>query len=77
MQQRSLDVGIPGMLIYIGIWVALFRMLFRLWRDTQDDLRRILAQGLLAGFVAYFVFLITDAVPLGAKVGIFFGQPWD
>ncbi len=70
--QTVLDVGIPGMLIYIGIWVALFRMLFRLWRDTQEDLRRILAQGLLAGFVAYFVFLITDAVPLGAKVGIFF-----
>jgi putative inorganic carbon (HCO3(-)) transporter len=44
----------------------------RIWRHAQQKWMRASAQGLVCGIMAQQVFGITDAIPLGAKVGIFF-----
>ena len=38
----------------------------------SDPLYRLMAGGLGAGLIAHFVFSMTDAIPLGAKVGVLF-----
>jgi hypothetical protein len=68
--QAALDLGIPGMVAYVGIWSAMARLL---WMGCQSTyrLRRLVAMGLGAGLLAQLVYQTPDAIPLGAKVGIF------
>ncbi len=69
--QVALDLGIPGMVTYVAIWAAVLVMLIKVRRRSKDQFHRTVALGLFGGLVAYFVFQITDAIPLGAKVGVF------
>ncbi|HYK88421.1 MAG TPA: O-antigen ligase family protein [Acidobacteriota bacterium] len=69
--QTALDLGIPGLVAYIAIWAAVFRLLWRVWRQSADPLHRAIALGLTGGLIAQFVFGINDAIALGAKVGVF------
>jgi hypothetical protein len=69
--QAALDLGIPGMIVYVGIWSAAAWMLAGIFRHSKNQLHRRIAIGLGAGFLAQFVFGMSDAIPLGAKVGIF------
>jgi len=71
MLQTALDLGIPGLIAYVAIWAATFRLLWHVWRKTQDPYHRAIALGLAGGLLAQFVFGITDAIALGAKAGIF------
>jgi hypothetical protein len=41
-------------------------------RAAVDPWLRVLARGLGAGLAAHFVFGLTDAVSLGARLGVFF-----
>jgi hypothetical protein len=34
----AMDLGIPGLVAYIAIWAATFRLLRRVWRKTQDPI---------------------------------------
>jgi putative inorganic carbon (hco3(-)) transporter len=69
--QTALDLGVPGMVADVAILVAVAAMLVLVWRATASAWRRALALGLLAGWCAQFVYQINDAIPLGAKVGVF------
>jgi len=69
--QVALDVGIPGMVVYVGLWSAMARLLWMVSSRSGDRLKRVVAMGLGAGLLAQFVYQTTDAIPLGAKVGIF------
>ena len=69
--QAAVDLGIPAMIMYGAIWFVSFRMLFLLVRSSRTPLFRDLAVGLGAGLIGHFTFQLTDAVPLGAKLGIF------
>lgn len=70
--QVAVDLGVPGLLAYVGIWLLLARRITAgLRRSARADTRWI-AGGLGAGFIAFAVFGIQDAIPLGAKVGWFF-----
>ena len=69
--QAAVDLGIPAMIIYGAIWFVSFRMLFLLVRSSTTPLFRDLAVGLGAGLIGHFTFQLGDAVPLGAKLGIF------
>jgi hypothetical protein len=69
--QAALDLGIPGMTAYVGVWGATAVLLVRVWRRSSDLLHRRLALGLIAGLLAQLVYQTTDAIPLGAKVGVF------
>ena len=69
--QAALDLGVPGMVVYVAIWAAVARMLWMVGRWSGDPLKRLVAMGLGAGLLAQGVYQTTDAIPLGAKVGIF------
>jgi putative inorganic carbon (HCO3(-)) transporter len=70
--QTALDVGIPGLIAYVAIWLILAALLLSVYRRATLRSSRIVAAGLGLGLVAHFCFGLTDAIPLGAKVGILF-----
>ena len=52
------ETGIIGMLAFIWLIYALFRLGFTTWLDQQDDLLRGLSVGLIAGLVGLLVHAI-------------------
>jgi putative inorganic carbon (hco3(-)) transporter len=67
--QTALDVGIPGVVALMSIWAAVGILLVGIRRRTETPFRRLLAEALICGLAAQFVFQFTDAIPLGTKVG--------
>ena len=70
--QAALDLGIPGLVAYLATWGLLAAMLARTYRSAQDASVRAVASGIAAGLIAHWSFSMTDAIPLGAKVGVVF-----
>ncbi len=84
--QAALDLGIPGLIAYIALYLVAFKMLFDTWRNSKptpgDKLQplflsnpvfiRPVILGLGGGLLAHLLFGLTDAVALGAKPGILF-----
>jgi O-antigen ligase len=70
--QAALDLGVPGLVSYVALWLGTGALLVRVYRQSGDPFHRSLAGGLGAGLIAHFAFSMTDAIPLGAKVGILF-----
>ena len=69
--QAALDLGIPGLVAYLSLWVITATLLSKVYRHSTGFNRK-LAGGLGAGLIAHFVFGLTDAIPLGSKVGVLF-----
>ncbi|HEX3109288.1 MAG TPA: O-antigen ligase family protein [Thermoanaerobaculia bacterium] len=69
--QVALDVGLPGLVAYLALWCGAAALLTGTYR-RQDRRGRWIVSGLAAGMIAYFTFGASDAIALGAKVGIFF-----
>jgi len=84
--QSALDLGIPGMIAFIGINIAVFWMLLSIINKVchrshrpihiNEVLKRefyyVVCLGLIGGLFAHFLFGITDAIALGAKPGVVF-----
>jgi putative inorganic carbon (HCO3(-)) transporter len=70
--QAALDLGIPGLVAYLAIWFTVATLLVTVYRRAAAPAGRVLASGLGAGLIAHFMFSMTDAIPLGAKVGVLF-----
>jgi len=70
--QAAVDVGIPGLVAYLAIWIVSGGLLVQVHRQAASPQHRAMALGLGAGLIAHFVFSMTDAIPLGAKVGVVF-----
>lgn len=70
--QAALDLGLPGLFSYAAIWLVTTTLLVIVYRRSHEPAMRTVAGGLGAGLVAHFVFSTTDAIPLGAKVGVLF-----
>ena len=83
--QVALDLGIPGLIGFIGFYLISFWMLIsniqRLRRPSENDhyqkfitkeMFYVISVGLLSGQVAHLVFGMTDAIAFGAKPGILF-----
>lgn len=70
--QAALDLGIPGLLAYISLWAVSATLLVDVRRRSPGASYRALAAGLGFSFLAYFLFSLADAIPLGAKVGTLF-----
>jgi len=54
--ELGLTIGIPGLLIYLLIFITLFLKLQRIKKES-DDSKKIIATGLQATFISYFVAL--------------------
>jgi O-antigen ligase len=70
--QVALDLGLPGLVGYLAIWMLAIALVVMTFRGSPDRRDRAVVAGMAAGLLAYFVYGITDAVPLGAKPGLFF-----
>lgn len=70
--QAALDLGIPGLIAYLAIWLGIADLLMAAERRATDRGGRLIASGFGAGMLAYFLFGTADAIALGAKLGIFF-----
>lgn len=70
--QAALDLGIPGLIAYSALWLTTGALLIGVYRRSVEPVMRALAGGLGAGLIAHFTFSLTDAIPLGAKVGVLF-----
>ncbi|MGB2894677.1 MAG: O-antigen ligase family protein [Anaerolineales bacterium] len=73
--QTGLDLGLPGLIAYISLWIGSFAMLLIVYNRRSEDKialgmdARTLALGLAGGLLAHGVYGLTDAVALGAKPG--------
>lgn len=66
------ELGIPGLIAYLAILIGAGFMCIKIISESSTRWMRIIALGLGCGQLAHFIFGITDSIPLGAKVGIFF-----
>lgn len=66
------ELGIPGLIAYLAILIGSGYMCFETWRKSSVGWMKISVLGLGCGQLAHFIFGMTDSIPLGAKVGIFF-----
>jgi putative inorganic carbon (HCO3(-)) transporter len=65
------ELGIPGMVSYIILWLAAGFIAWRVGKHGDDGYNRHVARGGMGGIVASLVFGMTDVIPLGAKLCIF------
>ena len=70
--QVALDIGLPGLISYIALWLIAGWLLLQVMRHALDPEHRTQAAGLAGGLTAYFIFGLADTIALGAKVGILF-----
>jgi len=79
--QAALDLGIPGLVAFLALYIGAFWMLAEVWRATRRPtlstgnwslVTRSLALGLGGGLLAHLLYGLTDAVALGAKPGVLF-----
>ncbi len=68
--QTALDLGVPGLIAYLALWFGSVFTMTRALRVARARLDRALLSGVLVGLLAHFCFGLTDAIPLGAKVGV-------
>jgi len=73
--QTGLDLGIPGLIATLALWIGAFAMLLIVYNRSSEKKvafgmsARPLALGLAGGLLAHGVYGLTDAVALGAKPG--------
>ncbi len=79
--QAALDLGLPGLIAFLALYIGAFWMLAEIWSSTRQLARnpelytlvtRSLALGLGGGLLAHLLYGLTDAVALGAKPGMLF-----
>lgn len=70
--QVALDLGVAGLLAYVAALVLATRMTWVTLRQLDDRDLRAACLGLWASLLAVHIFGLTDAIALGAKVGLFF-----
>jgi putative inorganic carbon (HCO3(-)) transporter len=76
--QAGLDLGIPGLIAFIALYMIVFWMSVRIWKlarcfePAERALQRAIILGLGGGLLAHMFYGMTDAVALGAKPGLLF-----
>lgn len=68
--QVGVDLGVLGLVAYLGLLTAFALMAWRIYRYSSDGVLQALAAGLICGMLAHQVYGLTDAITLGAKPGI-------
>ncbi|HEX9367581.1 MAG TPA: O-antigen ligase family protein [Vicinamibacterales bacterium] len=70
--QAALDLGIPGLIAYLALWLICATLLVRVYRRSLERGDRAMAGGLGAGLIAQFSFGMTDSISLGSKPAVLF-----
>jgi hypothetical protein len=70
--QAAVDLGLPGAVAYMAIWVIAARLVASAWRGAADQWERFTIAGIAASLLAYFIYGVTDVVPLGDPLGLLF-----
>ena len=70
--ETALDVGLPGLVCYVALLLLATTLAWQVVLSARSEPERRLAMGLWGAIFAGQVFGITDAIVLGAKVGLFF-----
>jgi putative inorganic carbon (HCO3(-)) transporter len=70
--QAGLDLGVPGLVAFIAIYLVSFAMLYQIYRCTRRPGTQWIVLGLSASLLTHFLFGLVDAVSLGAKPGLLF-----
>ena len=79
--QAALDLGIPGLIAFVGLYIGTILMLVEVWRTTrlhqtndgyESVVTRCFVFGLGGGLIAHLLYGLTDTVALGAKPGLLF-----
>jgi putative inorganic carbon (HCO3(-)) transporter len=65
----ALDLGIPGLISYLAIWLGATAMARQAIYSSDDGIA-VLALGLSGGMLAYFIYGLTDTNALGSKPGL-------
>jgi putative inorganic carbon (hco3(-)) transporter len=70
--QTAVDLGLPGLIFYLAIWLISGGMLYRTWRrlvnqNRIDSIHYALVAGLSGSLLAGWIFGIFDAVALGSR----------
>jgi putative inorganic carbon (HCO3(-)) transporter len=70
--QTAAELGIPGLIAYLALWMGATWLLWQSWPRAQQPLLRAAVAGIAASLLAYFVYGLLDAVALGARPGFLF-----
>lgn len=70
--QAGLDLGLPGLVAYMSMWLGAGALLWQSWRRAGARRLRAVAVGLGSALFAYFIFGMTDAIALGERPGFLF-----
>ncbi|MEL7625961.1 MAG: O-antigen ligase family protein [Anaerolineaceae bacterium] len=65
----TIEMGIPALILYVSLLSAFGAMAWRTWKHART-VNRVLIMGLVCGMIAYQVFGLMDAYPLGKNLGI-------
>ena len=65
--QTGIDLGIPGLVAFIALWLMSAKMVKRVWDSAESDHSRFLTLAFSAGLVAHALFSFFDALALGSK----------
>jgi len=68
----AVELGIPAAAAYLALLILTGYMVATLWKKSKVKWLRASVLGLGCGQLAHAIYEITDVIPLGAKVGIFF-----
>lgn len=66
------ELGIPGLIAYLAILIGVYWISREVRRSDLPEWMRLTSRGLGTGIFAFTIFGMGDAIPLGAKPGIFF-----
>ncbi len=69
--QVAVDLGIPGLVAYIALWIGVAYLLWYTWHTTTDGFIKSVTLGVSGSLLGFFMFGITDTIALGAKPGLF------
>jgi len=68
----AVELGIPAAAAYLALLILTGYMVVTVWKKSKVKWLRPAVIGLGCGQLAHAIYEITDVIPLGAKVGIFF-----
>ncbi|MCP4216684.1 MAG: O-antigen ligase family protein [bacterium] len=68
----AVELGLPGLTVYIALLMLMVYMTVSGWKKLQDPWLKLSMLGLGIGQAAHLIFEMTDVIPLGSKVGVFF-----